>query len=103
MPQLQLQSRQARTRLHAGWRSCTRRSRGRRGAVLAEHTLDLALPRGLVLKGGYTLAVQARDPTTNAGVSGVEIRRAAFQVELLSPSGAEAIGPVLLTYVSDRS
>jgi hypothetical protein len=58
--------------------------------------LTVALPPGLVLSGGYSISVDALDPTTGATVLGVDVSNVTVEVDLLSGGGAEQIGAILL-------
>jgi hypothetical protein len=58
--------------------------------------LIVSLPPGLVLSGGYTISVDALDPSTGATVAGVKVSHVTLEVDLLSQGQAESIGAVLL-------
>lgn len=58
--------------------------------------LIVAMPPGIEMKGGYTVALTAVDPTTGAEVAGVDVSNVAFQVDLFDPAGPHRLPTVLL-------
>jgi hypothetical protein len=63
---------------------------------MADLAWNVALPPNLILKGGYTISVQAIDPSTGNFVSGLQVQDFALEVDLLGALGDEKIPPVLL-------
>jgi hypothetical protein len=62
---------------------------------MADLPWNVALPPGLILKGGYTISVQAIDPTTGNFVGGLQVRDFALEVASENPSEL-AYGPFML-------
>lgn len=62
---------------------------------MADNLVNIAMPPGLHLTGGYIIEVAALNPVTGSYVSGVDISNVTMQVDLLSGEPSQLL-PVLL-------